>query len=228
MKTKIIISLLFLFMLSCNNYYYMEETINEQGLVTDIDGNTYKTVKIGEQWWMAENLKTTRNVDGSIITTCRFYAWDSVNYHHLGRLYNGEVITEGKLCPEGWRIPAKGDVDALLDFLGDNAGGKLKAAGTLEKGLSYWLSPNVGATNESGFSALPAGKMITNQYKYYGRQALFWICTPNPDFDENQENSNAMYLHELRLVNSLDYAQIYQVVDNWTWMSYYSVRCIKN
>jgi uncharacterized protein (TIGR02145 family) len=177
---------------------------------------------------MAENLKTTRNFDGTIITKCRFFADDSVQYHHVGRLYNGEVVTEGKLCPEGWRIPTKYDVDALLDYLGDNTGGKLKAVGTYENGLSYWLSPNVGATNETGFSALPAGRMFSYAYNLYGRQALFWICTPNPDFDENQENGKAMYLHQLRLVNSLDYAQIYQIVDNWTWMAYYSVRCIKN
>ena len=227
METKIIISLLCFFMLSCSNYYYMDETLNEQGLVTDIDGNIYKTVKIGEQWWMAENLKTTRNYDGTIISKSRFYADDSVKYHYLGRLYNGEVVTESKLCPEGWHVPFKEDVDILLNFLGDNAGGKLKAVGTFENGLSYWLSPNVGATNESGFSALPTGYM-TGTYYFTGRIALFWICTPNPDFDENQENSKAMYLHQLRLVNSLDYAQIYQVVDNWTWMAYYSVRCIKN
>ena len=227
MKTKIIISLLFLFMLSCNNYYYMEETINEQGLVTDIDGNTYKTVKIGEQWWMAENLKTTRNLDGTIITKCRFFADDSVQYHHVGRLYNGEVVTEGKLCPEGWRIPTKYDVDALLDYLGDNAGGKLKAVGTLENGLSYWFSPNVGATNETGFTAFPAGYMHGDKYKYYGRSAVFWICTPNPDFDENQENSNAMDLHRLSLWYRGDDANCNQGFDNWTWRAYYSVRCIK-
>lgn len=131
------------------------------------------------------------------------------------------------MCPEGWRIPTKYDVDALFDFLGDNAGGKLKAVGTLENGLGYWFSPNVGATNETGFTVLPAGYMVGDSFYSYGRYAVFWICTANPDFDENQENSNAMDLHRLSLWHRSDDANCNQGFDNWTWNAYYSVRCIK-
>lgn len=138
-------------------------------LVTDIEGNTYKTVIVGNQVWMAENLKTTRFPDGTVIPltedasawgnlTTPGYCWynnDPVTYKDTyGVLYNGIAIATGKLCPAGWHVPDKQEWRVLREFTGDSikGGGKLKEAGT-----THWLSPNKGADNSTGFTALGAG-----------------------------------------------------------------------
>jgi uncharacterized protein (TIGR02145 family) len=137
--------------------------------VTDIDGNIYHTVNIGTQVWMVENLKTTHYRDGSAIpnitadttwihlTTgayCDFgnYAYYSTTY---GRLYNGYAISNShNICPTGWHVPSDAEWTTLTTFLGGEsiAGRKLKETGT-----THWQSPNTGATNETGFTALPSG-----------------------------------------------------------------------
>jgi uncharacterized protein (TIGR02145 family) len=135
----------------------------------DIDGNNYKTVKIGSQIWMSENLKTTRFNDGTEIPltidseawaslTTPGYCWyncDAQTYKEpYGALYNGYTIATGKLCPVSWHVPEIWEWRVLIEFLGDStrAGGKIKEAGT-----THWLSPNRGADNSSGFTAPAAG-----------------------------------------------------------------------
>jgi uncharacterized protein (TIGR02145 family) len=137
--------------------------------VSDTEGNSYKTVKIGSQVWMAENLKTTRYNDGTEIPLIigeddwshmaeGAYCWynNDANLYKdsYGALYNGFAVATGKICPEGWHIPEVQELRDLRESLGDSlkAGGKLKEAGT-----DHWLSPNKGADNSSGFTALPAG-----------------------------------------------------------------------
>jgi uncharacterized protein (TIGR02145 family) len=137
--------------------------------VTDIEGNIYKTVITGTQEWMAENLKTTRFNDGTVIplvadTTAWSnlsspgYCWynnDEQTYKKTyGVLYNGYTVSTGKLCPTGWHVPDKAEWQLLRDFLGDtiNGGGKMKEAGT-----EHWYPPNKGADNSSGFTALASG-----------------------------------------------------------------------
>jgi uncharacterized protein (TIGR02145 family) len=137
--------------------------------VTDFDGNTYATVTIGAQVWFKENLRSRSfnngtsiprvndNAAWSILTTPGFswYNGDSLTYNvPYGRLYNGYVITNGNICPTGWRVPSDADWTTLSGFLGgaSAAGGKMK-----ETGISHWSDPNTGATNESGFTALPGG-----------------------------------------------------------------------
>ncbi len=137
------------------------------GTVSDIENNIYKTVNIGSQTWMAENLRTTKFTDGSIIPNIATDAvWSSmatpayciVNNEEgflpiVGAIYNFYVVSTGKLCPTGWHVPDKSEVTTLEYSLGGVvlAAGKLKEAGT-----SHWKNPNVDATNESGFTALPA------------------------------------------------------------------------
>jgi uncharacterized protein (TIGR02145 family) len=135
------------------------------GSLTDIDANIYKTTKIGTQTWMAENLKTTRYNDGTDIPlvtenttwinlTSGAYCWvenSEGSYRNIyGALYNWHAVNRGDLCPTGWHIPNNSELTLLTTYLGSNAGGKLK-----ESGLVHWISPNLGATNETGFSGLP-------------------------------------------------------------------------
>jgi uncharacterized protein (TIGR02145 family) len=137
--------------------------------LSDIEGNIYKTVKIGNQVWMAENLKTASFNDGTdipLITdaalwgnlTTPGYCWynnDAVSFKDTyGALYNGYTVITGKLCPAGWHVPEKEEWQILSEFLGDSlkGGGNLKEAGT-----AHWLSPNKGADNSSGFTAVGAG-----------------------------------------------------------------------
>jgi uncharacterized protein (TIGR02145 family) len=162
--------------------------------VTDIDGNIYKTVTIGSQVWMQENLKTTGYRDGSPIeypgadnihwltNTDGAYAWydnDEALYKDTcGALYNWHAVSNpAGLCPEGWSVPTNDDWQLLFDFLGgdDVAGGKLKTTGTIEDGTGLWESPNAGATNESGFSVVPAGiRLPAGWFDYLGGSTCLW------------------------------------------------------
>ncbi len=123
-------------------------------LVTDIDGNIYHTVKIGNQIWMTENLKTTHFNDGTYVNDEGLQYYDTMHTTVYGRLYLGYSVMNGKLAPKGWHVATYDDWNTLINYLGgtDVAGGKLKEAGT-----THWKSPNLGATNETGFTGLPGG-----------------------------------------------------------------------
>jgi len=128
------------------------------------DGKEYKTVKIGDQWWMSENLayKTSSG--------CLVYEGVEKYLDTYGYLYIWETAL--KVCPDGWHLPSDAEFEKLSNFLGgpDEAGGKLKEAGT-----THWNSPNAEATNSSGFSALAAGYNGSDAYKVFiGLNAYFW------------------------------------------------------
>lgn len=159
------------------------------GQVTDIDGNVYKTVKIGSQIWMAENLKTTRYSDGAEIPNVTendvwaglntdaftWYSNSSNTYgESYGALYNWYAVGKGNLCPTGWHVPTDGEWKTLTDFLGGElvSGGKLKEATT-----DYWLSPNTGATNETGFSALPGGFRENGSFIFIRKYGYYWTSS---------------------------------------------------
>jgi uncharacterized protein (TIGR02145 family) len=134
--------------------------------ITDFDGNVYQTVKIGTQVWMKENLRTTKYRYGFAIpnltnltdwasATSGAYCWydnNITNKNIYGALYNWYAASTGNLCPIGWHVPTDAEWTTLITFLGGEtvAGGKLK-----EAGITHWASPNTGATNKSGFTALP-------------------------------------------------------------------------
>jgi uncharacterized protein (TIGR02145 family) len=147
----------------------MFATKGETGSVSDVDGNTYSTIEIGSQTWMAENLKTTKFNDGTAIPMITnnaawqalsspgfcWYNHDSASYDATyGVLFNWYTVNTSKLCPNGWHVPTEAEWTVLTDFHGGEgvAGGKLK-----EAGLVHWLDPNTDATNETGFTALPGG-----------------------------------------------------------------------
>lgn len=160
------------------------------GQVTDFDGNSYRTIQIGSQEWMAENLRTTKYNDGSVILqTNNYQNWQSSNVGawcwydtsaiyepSYGKLYNWYAVNDSKgLCPTGWHVPTDADWTTLTNFLGgeSGAGGKLK-----EKGLAHWLSPNIDATNESGFTGLPGGFRESNgTFFEFGTYGSWWTGT---------------------------------------------------
>jgi uncharacterized protein (TIGR02145 family) len=136
--------------------------------ISDIDGNIYKTIQIGNQIWMAENLGTTRLNDGTSMPQIIFnvmeenyanpaYGWNGYYYESykstFGNLYNWYAVNTGKLCPAGWHVPSDDEWETLISYLGgiNVAGDQLKETGT-----THWDPPNAGSTNESGFTALPA------------------------------------------------------------------------
>ncbi len=162
------------------------------GTVTDIDGNVYKTITIGTQTWMAENLRSTKYNDGTTIqkitsntdwknlSTAAYCTYnnttrvDSISVY--GCLYNWYAVNTGKLSPSGWHIPSKAEWQTLIDYLGglDIAGGKMK-----EISLLHWSSPNTSATNESGFTGLPAGERYgdVGTFVHLNYNACYWSTT---------------------------------------------------
>ncbi|PQJ81382.1 fibrobacter succinogenes major paralogous domain-containing protein [Polaribacter glomeratus] len=151
-------------------------------LVTDVDGNIYNTLKLGNQTWMLENLKTTKYNDGTAITKYTFqtfgnnwgnldnqeglYQWSNTSdlnnvidqeltFDFYGAMYNHWAIESGKLAPKGWKIPSVEDFKELESYLAEN-GYAGKEAETL-KTTSGWLPSSGNGTNAVGFNALPNG-----------------------------------------------------------------------
>jgi uncharacterized protein (TIGR02145 family) len=157
--------------------------------ITDIEGNVYNTVKIGNQIWMKENLKTSKYSDGEEIPlvtdktdwdnlTSPGYCWyentDSIGTTY-GALYNWYCVNTGKLCPGGWHVPMDEEWTVLTTYLGGEeiAGGKLKESGT-----NHWENQNAGATNESGFTALPGGyRNYNGTYDNIVNFGYWWTAT---------------------------------------------------
>lgn len=157
---------------------------------TDMDGNHYSVVQIGTQWWMAENLKTTKYNNGDIIPNItNSTSWRNLttgaycNYNNdinkvaiYGRLYNWFAIDDSRnIAPLGWRVPSFAEWQALSDYYGGNniSGGKLKANCT-----SFWSNPNTSANNESGFSGLGSGFRDANAvFMEQGAWVVWWYST---------------------------------------------------
>ena len=174
----------------CNEWLQKEENN-----VTDIDGNIYNTIKIGNQIWMAENLMVTHYRNGDAIP--HLYSdrdWgiknragycnvrnDENNVKPYGRFYNRYSIEDvRKIAPEGWDVPSRSEWDELVEYLGGDkiAGGKLKSTDRI------WDEPNTGATNEIGFNALPSGCRGDNgRFDRIGNHCTFWSSTEAIDED---------------------------------------------
>lgn len=202
------------------------------------DGNIYKTVKIGNQVWMAENLKYLPYVSfkGTFdpnIPLIYVYGYNERDadeakatemYKKYGVLYNSLAAVNGEgysssipsgvrgVCPQGWHLPSYGEWQALINSVGtwEDAGGKLKEEGTVN-----WLSPNTGATNSSGFTALPGGYY---SYRYYRNEGEYtgW-------------HSSSLYNHSLLYYISVKY-DLRSIIENQTTdqsVGFY-IRCVKD
>jgi len=197
------------------------------GTMTDQDGNVYKTIVISTQTWMAENLRTTHYRDGSAIPlVSNNTAWTALttgaycNYNNttntdtiatFGRLYNWIAATDARnIAPVGWHVPNNTELTTLISYLGGvNAGGKMK-----EIGMTHWYDSNFGATNESGFTALPAG-CHGNTFNGLGSSGYWWSSTADDgvpfawNIIVNNVDSNCNYIDYKKTLGS-------------------SVRCVKD
>lgn len=193
--------------------------------VTDIDGYVYHTVTIGTQVWLIENLKTIRYRNGDLIPIHPYtdYAeWISLTTGAIsdgatssssgvyGRLYNWYAVHDSrKLAPIGWHIPTEAEWKTLFNYVGGDsiAGCKLK-----EDGTTHWKSPNVGATNSTGFTALPGGGHLSNgPYYIEGSNGAYWSAT--------EKSPGAIFM-----MFSFEYKMVNTYIDGKS--SGFSVRCI--
>jgi uncharacterized protein (TIGR02145 family) len=199
--------------------------------ISDNDGNTYKTVYIGTQQWMAENLKTAKYNDGAgipnvtdntqwqnnITGAWSYYNNDAANNAKYGKLYNWYAVnptTNGNknVCPTGWHLPTDAEWTVLTDYLGGGsvASGKMKEVGT-----TNWNSPNTGSTNTSLFTGLPGG--YRNNDGYYvgsGDGGYWWSSTV----------SNTFSAWTRILLNAYGYASRYNGSKHYG----FSVRCLRD
>jgi uncharacterized protein (TIGR02145 family) len=170
------------------------EPTGTTGYVYDSESNYYYTIVIGNQKWMASNLKSTKYTDGSTILGSETYL--DATY---GRKYTWAAAMNGKTtelaqgaCPDYWHIPSANDYNILITNLGGTtvAGGKLRVTG-----VSYWSSPNTTASNSSGFNGYGGGYSDTlgGAINKMGELGLYWSSTSNKDTTSNAFNLNLFY-----------------------------------
>jgi uncharacterized protein (TIGR02145 family) len=205
---------------------------NSFSQVTDKDGNVYKTITIGTQEWMLENLNVTHFRNGDAIPiekddddwslsntpACCNYDNNSNNGKTYGKLYNYSAVNDPRgLAPKGWHIPNDAEWKQLIDYLGGDS-----LAGEKIKSLSKWKSPASAIRNESGFSAYPVGmrggrrrsENCSGCFDGIGSYAYFWSSTEvkygyNPCYSLSDNFPNFFY-------------------KNSEMQAGYSVRCIKD
>jgi uncharacterized protein (TIGR02145 family) len=203
------------------------KTIAGATVYTDIDGNQYHAVTVGTQMWLSSNLKVThyRNGDAianvtlgsdwDVLTTGAYCDYNNTasNSNTYGRLYNWYAVNDSRnIAPAGFHVATDAEWTTLVSYLGGDtiAGGKLKETGT-----SHWNSPNTGATNSTGFTALPGGnRFINDQFWDLGNMAALWTST-------EKDASNAMYW---KLAYNGKYVSTQFEKKKWG----FSVRCVKD
>ena len=213
----------------------------QQGIMIDVDGNIYGTVQIGSQWWMAENLRVTHYRNGAEIvnitgnsdwagTSAGAYCYYNNSSSHAavyGALYNWNAITnQQNIAPTGWHVPTDEDWKALEMSLGMSPGeanntetrGTDQGGSLKETGTTHWGSPNTGATNVTGFTALPGGYRYDFEGTFggLGNYAYFWTAS---------EYNNSESYAWVRRLNS-DNAQIYR--SGYPKNSGYAVRLVRD
>jgi uncharacterized protein (TIGR02145 family) len=187
---------------SISTAYSNQIEVRLASTMNDTEGNSYKVVKIGNQIWMAENLKTTKYNDRKQISNKTSnadwladsegaYCWYNnsvlVYKNTYGALYNWYAVDSKKLCPAGWHVPSTAEWSVLAETLGgaDVAGGKLKAKET-------WQAPNIGASNSSGFNALPGGGRSFDDGSFFGLKEYGGWWSSNQQFHYLRYDSNSL------------------------------------
>lgn len=199
------------------------------GIITDVDGNSYEVVEIGNQTWMAENLKTSKYRNGDPIPLVDneeewflidssgafcYYNDDQNNNLVYGKLYNWHALADVRgICPEGFTVPDNEDWSTLVAYAG---GPETAGSGLKHKGFEYWQIPNAGATNATGFTALPGGYRVGNGFFSKGKFANFWSATEHPEND----GIGVYFL-------TVSYDNTYAYMATMFKRAGHSVRCIK-
>ena len=219
-----------------NGVFWASLTGFELATVTDIDGNEYKTIKIGSQEWMAENLRV-RSYDSTFCGICApipitevqdpsnwksttdgaWCHWINNSSYEIpyGKLYNWYAVNDSRgLCPSDWHVPSDAEWTTMIDHLGGTlvAGGKIK-----EEGFSHWASPNQSANNKSGFTVLPAGFRTDDpMYDFFSKDTRgnFWTSTSSSIF--NAWSRETYYISEGAARTAVDKNRGY------------SVRCVRD
>jgi uncharacterized protein (TIGR02145 family) len=220
------------------DFYGSEKIFNSDLTVTDVDSNTYHGIRIGSQVWMQENLKTTRYSNGDAIPNVTddaawsslvtgAYCWnsnDAATYKDVyGALYNWYAVADIRnVCPTNWHVPSDAEWKTLNIYLGgvetprytnldtSKVGGKLKETGT-----THWVSPNIGATNETGFAALPGGYRDSLGFSHtIGYSGGWWSSTENMTYT----GWGRYLVYNRSRADRSDYYKIYG----------FSVRCVRN
>ena len=211
---------------------------NIDNKISDIDGNVYTFITVGNLQWLTQNLKTTKYADGTVIPNLTHvddwiaedstpghdgaYCWydnDIANKYLYGALYNWPAVDNVKgLAPTGWRVATPTDFNSLINDLGGHllSGGKLK-----ETGLIYWNNPNGGATNEVGFNGRGSGSR-TPEGNFLSLKEVFYLWTPTPY--EYAPDITAYYIPLAQSANG--YSDV-------TWFSVehkygFAVRCVRD
>jgi uncharacterized protein (TIGR02145 family) len=202
--------------------------------VKDKEGNSYATIEIGEQTWMAENLRSTTYANGDPIpNVVENVNWSSSNnvgawchYNNqsqydepYGKLYNWYAVADSRnLCPDGWHVPSDEEWSVLVNYLDpnsngginypNNAGGKMKSTDK-----QYWLEDNIDATNESGFSGLPGSTRSEFDFDINQNYGSWWSST--------EKDGEAWYRSVKHLDGSAERYNYHKGIGR-------SVRCIKD
>lgn len=207
--------------------FFLFASCNSEDAVQDIQGNTYRTVKIGNQTWMAENLKVTKFRNGDPISNLRdnkqwkesqsaaycSYKNSEENAELYGYLYNWRAVNDSRgLAPQGWHIPSSKELEELVGYLKSDT---IAAAKLKEAGFSHWLAPNKDADNSSGFTALPGGYRFGDGSFHTLRNNGYW-WTENRSFE--------MYSWSARIWEGFA-----DVERDTQYLTYgFSVRCLKD
>jgi uncharacterized protein (TIGR02145 family) len=218
---------LYLILIILFSFIFIKCTVENNNIAVEgcPDPNSICEVKIGNQVWMCKNLDVARYRNGDLIPQVTnpydlssfttgawcYYDNDTALGVTYGKLYNWYAVNDSRgLAPKGWHIASDPEWTELVDYLGGDAiaGGMLKETGT-----EHWQSPNVGATNESGFTALPGG-VSNKQYKIKSH-GHWWTSTMTS------------FTQAIYICITFDYRDINRYEDG-NKSNGYSVRCVKD
>jgi uncharacterized protein (TIGR02145 family) len=206
--------------------------------VTDVEGNSYNTIQVGYQCWMKENLKTGHYQNGAPILTglngydwalynngaCEDYDFDTTITNVYGKLYNRPaIVNPAGLCPVGWHVPSNSEWNVLIKTIDSNADTSLilntnQGGAYKEIGTTHWASPNVGATNATGFSGLPSG--------YRDDTGGFHNLTYTSQWWSTSIKYNLYYYDGVSVKLSSNNSLILNYLSNFSYGL--SVRCVKD
>lgn len=215
---RVLLFVSFVSLFACNSSEYGE-------MIDERDGKTYKTVQIGNQTWMAENLAIGPSIKWKILKKrCRIYDDKEENLAKYGYLYHWK--TACKVCPEGWHLPSDEEWLTMFEKLGSD-----ELLSKKLKSKSGWIG-SMNGNNESGFNAFPGGTYIDNSlskrkniyYYWVGEYTSYYSSTEN--VNQSGEKFNSIFQIEGFYFSKIDHISLVPSENSRDYYSY--VRCIKD